>query len=894
MTLEETKVAFDMNRIPIVLACDDNYAPYLSVALTSIQRNSSEVYNYDVFVLNRNLTEGNKKRIIDQFSDVNNFSVRFLDVNEYIKNHNFQSSTLYPVEIYFRMLIPELLKMYSKAIYLDCDLVVLCDIAELWKEDIGNNFMGAVRDIGMILHYYTKGRQYIPHEYFTDNLEDISPDNYFNTGVLIMNLEKFRKELSFEVFAEKVSQKKWYYPDQDVLNILCNGQICYLDMAWNVTPENRGNRKIENIIAELPRNLAISYVESRKSPYIIHYALHEKPWRYTLLQDRKLFEYFWKYAMLSPYYREIATEKMKTCSLAEMKYIIEKYTHDSVYSITDGTEIYYVTQSSYLGKFSDIAVKCELAELSNEGLTIEGYTTLSGKKEIDNINFYLDVNGKRFICQKYKRNISEAFDEENKSEAVSFRGYIPFDDSPMYTIRFVCELDNIYVVKKRINYGQYFPIDKRYQNQYYVKNGYKLSLYDNKLVVAKCGLRNWLASEIKYLWSLSLSKDKRNKKAVIARIVYWLSRIIPHKPIWLIGDNFLGEDNGMAFFNYLYGNKKSIIPFFVTSQNSIAFQKMQNRKNVICFESRKYKMLFLLSSISISSIIDRNLIKPFEMDNDAYRDIIHKRKFVFLQHGVITQNLAREHNKYCYNPKGFVVSAIPEYESLLNGQYFYNKKEVWLTGLPRFDLLYNDEKKYITIMPTWRSYLVRNGLSGEKEPISSFKNSAYFLFYNELLHNEKLHDAAEKYGYKICYKPHPLMKNCTQYFLAVNDEKITLLQENYRDVFAHSNLIISDYSSAIFDFLYLRKPIIYSHFDRSEFFSGKHCYDKGYLDYERDGFGEVEYTLEDTVNRIIEYMKNGCQLKDKYRQRIDNFFMFNDRNNCQRVYEKIMELDANS
>ena len=68
-------------------------------------------------------------------------------------------------------------------------------------------------------------------------------------------------------------------------------------------------------------------------------------------------------------------------------------------------------------------------------------------------------------------------------------------------------------------------------------------------------------------------------------------------------------------------------------------------------------------------------------------------------------------------------------------------------------------------------------------------------------------------------------------------------------------------------------------------------YTKGYFDYERDGFGEVEYDLESTVDRIIEYMENGCQLKDKYRERIDKFFAFNDQNNCQRVYEKIIEMD---
>ena len=95
----------------------------------------------------------------------------------------------------------------------------------------------------------------------------------------------------------------------------------------------------------------------------------------------------------------------------------------------------------------------------------------------------------------------------------------------------------------------------------------------------------------------------------------------------------------------------------------------------------------------------------------------------------------------------------------------------------------------------------------------------------------------------------------------------------------------------MFDFAYLRKPVIYTQFDQEEFFAGEHVYTKGYFDYERDGFGEVECDLDATVDRIIEYMENGCELKDKYRQRIDNFYAFNDRNNCERVYQKIMELN---
>ena len=102
----------------------------------------------------------------------------------------------------------------------------------------------------------------------------------------------------------------------------------------------------------------------------------------------------------------------------------------------------------------------------------------------------------------------------------------------------------------------------------------------------------------------------------------------------------------------------------------------------------------------------------------------------------------------------------------------------------------------------------------------------------------------------------------------------------YRDMFAQNKLLVTDFSSVAFDFAYLRKPVLYVHFDTNH-------YQEGYFDYERDGFGEVVYNLEDTVNKMIEYMTNECKLKEEYRVRIDNFFAFNDRNNCQRVYERI-------
>ena len=101
--------------------------------------------------------------------------------------------------------------------------------------------------------------------------------------------------------------------------------------------------------------------------------------------------------------------------------------------------------------------------------------------------------------------------------------------------------------------------------------------------------------------------------------------------------------------------------------------------------------------------------------------------------------------------------------------------------------------------------------------------------------------------------------------------------------------MVTDYSSAVFDFAYLRKPVIYAQFDKEQFFSGAHTLKSGYFDYSRDGFGEVTDSLEETVDLLIAYMENNCQMKEEYRRRANAFFAFHDQNNCQRVFEKLMQ-----
>lgn len=122
---------------------------------------------------------------------------------------------------------------------------------------------------------------------------------------------------------------------------------------------------------------------------------------------------------------------------------------------------------------------------------------------------------------------------------------------------------------------------------------------------------------------------------------------------------------------------------------------------------------------------------------------------------------------------------------------------------------------------------------------------------------------ANELRYRFQFKIHPAFYSLSEEFGFAENVLILPDDVSYKDIYAKSSLLVTDYSSSIYDFAYLRKPIVFCQFDCDGFFSGMHMGLKGSSNYEQDGFGEVEYDLDGTVNRIIEYMENGCELKEK-------------------------------
>lgn len=270
--------------IPIVMASNDNYAPALGVAILSILAHQKISDTYALYILYTELSRPNIDRL--ERLSCPNFSVRCIKISlpKLPKTGGWVSK-----ETYYRLFAADLLPKYEKILYLDCDIIVLSDLAPLYAQELGNKLVGAVCD------YRFDGE-------YAKRMIGVSTDCYINAGVLLINASLWRDEkIASKCLSFLQEGRKLEAYDQDAINYVCRGRILLLEKDWNfqqVWPEIYGWH---------PQHIAFrknACVPEREDFIfrglgILHYVCAEKPWQYP---RRELSEYFWSYARGSIFY----------------------------------------------------------------------------------------------------------------------------------------------------------------------------------------------------------------------------------------------------------------------------------------------------------------------------------------------------------------------------------------------------------------------------------------------------------------------------------------------------------------------------------------------------------------------------------------------------------------
>lgn len=312
--ISDNAPAFKQKNIAVASNFNNAYVPIFSVFLKSCLQHIDKNNNYDFNIIGSDFTNDSKSGLLEIIKEYPNVSLRFINPEwslAGVKTEIFHN--VYSKDLYYRVVIPYLMRQYDKILVVDADMVCRQDIADLFDEDVSNYLAAGVKDT--VLMGYLNGMD--PHKlsYCKNYMKMNNPYSYINTGVLLFNAKKYRDVYSLEFLRDFIFRQmgKVEIYEQDMLNMLLDGHLKFLDAKWNIYTQS--NDFVKNCLRAAPFE-AVQQLKAAKvsGTGIIHYAAHPKPWWDAKVDEAEL---FWKYARRSPFYENILQILMqKTGSVA--------------------------------------------------------------------------------------------------------------------------------------------------------------------------------------------------------------------------------------------------------------------------------------------------------------------------------------------------------------------------------------------------------------------------------------------------------------------------------------------------------------------------------------------------------------------------------------------------
>ena len=372
-----------------------------------------------------------------------------------------------------------------------------------------------------------------------------------------------------------------------------------------------------------------------------------------------------------------------------------------------------------------------------------------------------------------------------------------------------------------------------------------------------------------------------------------------YKDSWVFMDRVHdADDSAEHLFDYVVNSHPEINSWFVITKGTADAKRLRVKygKRVVYYDSTSRLVMLTHAKFVISSHGDVSMVNPRRY---TWRFGAPRYKFIFLQHGIIKDDLSR-----WLNPKKFamfVTSTVAEQASIADDHtsYVYTSREAQLTGLPRFDRLIEkaktvsqDEQNLILICPTWRAGLTVTTFTWPRKILPQFWESDYYKQWDAFVRSPELAQAAQEKGLTVAFMPHPNLSAVLEEIELPDHVRIIRYEDiDIQRTFAQAAVLITDYSSVAFNAAYLDRPIVYFHFDKEDALSGGHVGRPGYFDYEEHGFGPVALTVEDAISATTKQIHYGIDPEPLYQTRINETFPIRDGQACARVFQAVQELD---
>ena len=296
--------------IPVVFIADSLYLRYTRVAIQSIIAHASPKRYYDIIILHDgNITSDDIKRT--QQNIPGNISIRFFDATYYMEGYHFDQfwHTRLNLMPYLKGFIPFILPTYEKAIFLDGDLIVQQDLANLYDIKLEGNLVAAIPDL--VVSYVDRPLWQNKRKYCLEQGHMKDVHHYFNSGVLLLDLEAIRRDNSF--LPRFIEQSQFSHPDrsnhdQDSLNFILEGKTKLLPTTYNFQMA----LFMPHYYKVLPEKLQSQLSENYQRVFVIHFDGDlPKPWKSYPTDTAS--QTWWNYARHTPFYEELLYNMISLC-----------------------------------------------------------------------------------------------------------------------------------------------------------------------------------------------------------------------------------------------------------------------------------------------------------------------------------------------------------------------------------------------------------------------------------------------------------------------------------------------------------------------------------------------------------------------------------------------------
>lgn len=416
------------------------------------------------------------------------------------------------------------------------------------------------------------------------------------------------------------------------------------------------------------------------------------------------------------------------------------------------------------------------------------------------------------------------------------------------------------------------------------RNGYKFVSKQNGFNSFISSAAEEKSETLKYEKWLLLRKPRTVAWRMLCKNHYSNSRV------WLYYDcKNVYKDNGYYQFIHDFDIDDGVERYYIVNDDMDRKELFtsKQRKNIVKFGSLKHKRLFLASEKIITAFAEYGNFCPFLAPLWKYYVDLFKAEIIYLQHGVLHAFLPW---KYSNDRLNFVdrevISTGFEAKNMVKN-YGFRECDLIPAGMPRYDFMdfesIQSENK-ILFAPTWRKYLVGVDATGSffATP-DKFTKSLFFKETYDFLHSKELEECLEKNDWYLDFKLHPIFADYIPLY-ELNGKRIRIADKSVDE--KSYKIFITDFSSFCFDFVYLNKTMMYFVPDNDMFKAGMNDYRKLDLPLE-EGFGPLAVDAESAVSNLCNMINRRGEPEEKYSKKMNGFFLHNDKNCRERIFEAI-------